>query len=321
MTMTKLAAAIALTSTVAFFGIPSTNANAAAPMAKISSPGFYRIMLGDFEVTALSDGTADLPMDKLLQQAPAKTNAALAHAFLTSPTETSVNAYLINTGKKLILIDVGAGALFGPTLGKLLANLKSSGYEASDIDEIYLTHMHPDHVGGLMQDGHLAFPNATVRADQRESAYWLSKTNQERAPDGIKGFFPGVSASLQPYIDAHHYVPFSSDGVLTTGISSYSTYGHTEGHTSYVVENKGQKLIVMGDLIHVPAVQLDHPDVTIAFDTDPKAATKAREKVFNLAAHEGDLIAVSHIQSPGLGHVHTVGQTYQWIPVNYTQPR
>jgi len=264
-TMTKIAATIALASSIGLTGLHPSIAFAAAPMVKISAPGFFRIMLGDFEVTALSDGTADLPMDQLMQQSPEKTQKELAKSFLSLPMETSVNAYLINTGKKLILIDCGAGALFGPTLGKLLVNLKASGYEATDIDEIYLTHLHPDHVGGLMQDGHLAFPNAIVRADQRESNYWLSKTNQEHAPDSIKSFFQGASASLQPYIDAHHYEPFSSDTVVTPGITSHSTYGHTEGHTSYVVESKGQKLI------------------------------------------------------PGLGHLRSTGQSYQWIPINYTQ--
>ncbi len=321
MNLTKLATALAISSAVAFGAFPMHSAVAAAPMAKTSAPGFFRIMLGDFEVTALSDGTADLPMDQLLQQAPEKTKAALAGAYLTSPTETSVNAYLINTGSKLILIDSGAGALFGPTLGKLIANLKASGYAANDVDEIYLTHMHPDHVGGLMQDGHLAFPNAIIRADQRESDYWLSKANMEHAPDSIKGFFQGASASLQPYIDAHHYVPFSTNTTLSPGITSYSSYGHTEGHTSFVVESKGQKMIVVGDLIHVPAVQLSHPEVTIGFDASAKAATKARKEVFDVAAHDGDLVAAAHIAFPGLGHLHVVGKTYEWIPVNYTQLR
>jgi glyoxylase-like metal-dependent hydrolase (beta-lactamase superfamily II) len=319
--MNKLAVAIAMTTAVAVGGFLPTVAVAAAPMAKISAPGFFRIMLGDFEVTALSDGTADLPMDQLLQQSPAKTNLALSNAFLNTPMETSVNAYLINTGKKLILIDSGAGVLFGPTLGKLLANLQASGYNASDIDEVYLTHMHPDHVGGLMLDGHLAFPNAIIRADQRESEYWLSQSNKDHAPESMKGFFQGASVSLEPYIDAHKYQPFTSNTVLSPGITSYSSYGHTEGHTSYVIESHGKKMIVVGDLIHVPAVQLEHPEVTIGFDTTPKAAIEARSRVFDEAAKEGDLVAAAHISFPGLGHLRITGKTYQWIPVNYTQIR
>ena len=318
---TKLVAAVALMSAATFGTFHAAPAVAAAPMAKFSAPGFYRLMVGDFEVTALSDGTADLPMDQLLQEEPAKTNAALAKSFLKSPLETSVNAYLINTGNKLVLIDTGAGSLFGPTLGKLVANLKAAGYQPSQVDEIYLTHLHPDHVGGLAADGKLAFPNAIVRADQRESDYWLSQANMDKAPASAKRSFQGAKASLQPYIDAHKYQPFKGDAELTAGIKSTSSYGHTAGHTSYVVESHGSKMIVVGDLIHVPAVQLEHPEVTIGFDTDPKAAVLSRTSVFNEAAREGELVAAAHIQFPGLGHLLVKGKTYQWVPVNYTQMR
>ena len=105
----------------------SSAAYAAAPMAKTPAPGFFRMMLGDFEVTALSDGTVDLPVDQLLHEKPAKIEKALSANFLKAPLETSVNTYLINTGTKLVMIDAGAGALFGPTLGKLIDNLKAAG--------------------------------------------------------------------------------------------------------------------------------------------------------------------------------------------------
>jgi glyoxylase-like metal-dependent hydrolase (beta-lactamase superfamily II) len=317
----KTARTVALLSAALFATLGGTSALAAAPMAKFSAPGFYRLMVGDFEVTALSDGTADLPMDQLLQEAPGKTKKALANAFLKTPLETSVNAYLINTGSKLVLIDTGAGNLFGPTLGKLLANLKASGYQAADIDEIYLTHLHPDHVGGLASNGSLTFPNAEVHADKRESDYWLSQANMDSAPASMKGFFQGARASLMPYIDAHKYQPFSSNTELLPGITSYASYGHAAGHTSYVIESQGSKMIVAGDLIHVPAVQLDHPGVTISFDSNPKAAVESRSQVFRMAAAEGDLIAAAHIQFPGLGHLRFNGKAYQWIPVNYTQMR
>jgi len=321
MKMTKIAQALLLASTVAFAGLASMPAQAAAPMAKFSAPGFFRTTLGDFEVTALSDGTVDLPVDQLLQEDPAKTRQALNKQFLKSPLESSVNAYLINTGSKLILIDAGAGSLFGPTLGKLLANLKASGYDASQVDEIYLTHLHPDHVGGLAANGVATFPNATIRADQRESDYWLSQANLEHAPAGLKGLFQGATASLTPYVAAHKYQPFSGNTELSSGIKSIASYGHTAGHTSYMVESQGQKLVVIGDLIHVTAVQLDNPSVTFGYDSDAKAAAGTRNKVFTEIAKEGDLVAAAHIQFPGLGHLKAGEKTYQWIPVNYTQAR
>ena len=139
-------------------------AHAAAPMVKSPAPGFFRIMVGDIEVTPINDGTVDLPVDQLLHQKPELTRATLEKNHLKVPLETSDNTYLINTGSKLVLVDTGAGALFGPTVGKFLQNLKAAGYQPEQIDEIYITHLHGDHVGGLVRDGQRTFPNAVVRA-------------------------------------------------------------------------------------------------------------------------------------------------------------
>lgn len=106
---------------------------------------------------------------------------------------------------------------------------------------------------------------------------------------------------------------------LLPGVSSYPSFGHTVGHTSYMIESQGQKLLLMGDLIHVPAVQLDHPNVTIAFDTDPKEAAATRVKIFNQVARERTLVAGAHLPFPGIGHLRATGKTYQWVPVNFTR--
>lgn len=301
---------------------PLELAHAAAPMVKTSAPGFYRVMLGDFEVTALSDGTVDLPVDQLLMNTtPKAVDEALAASFEKSPLETSVNAYLINTGSKLVLIDTGAGTLFGPTLGKLLDSLKAAGYQPEQVDEIVITHMHPDHVGGLIKDGKIAFPNAVVRADQRDADYWLAQANLDKAADADKGFFQGAMASLNPYMAAHQFKSFKGDTDIVPGIRAVSTIGHTPGHASYVVQSKGQKLVIWGDLVHVQAVQFDHPDVTIHFDSEPAKAEAERQAEFARAAKQGYLVGAAHIAFPGLGHVRAKGQAYEWVPVNYTTIR
>lgn len=294
---------------------------AAAPLAGGNAPGFFRIMLGDFEVTAISDGTVDLPMDKLLHQPPAVTTKELARSWLSAPLETSVTGYLVNTGGKLVLIDTGAGSLFGPTLGKLLANLKASGYQPEQVDEIYLTHLHPDHVGGLAANGQAAFPNAIVRADQRDTDFWLSQANLDQAPADGKGFFQGAMTSLSPYSAARHLQPFNGGAELTPGIRANAGYGHTPGHTTYLVESKGKKLLLIGDLIHVGAVQFDHPEVTIGFDSDAKTAAAARLKTFQAVAKDGTLVGASHLAFPGLGRLRSAGKAFDWVPVNYTQLR
>lgn len=298
----------------------AATAQAAAPMAKKSGPGYYRMMLGDFEVTALSDGTVTLPVNKILQKiTEAQVDNALAAQGLASPLETSVNAYLVNTGAKLILIDTGAAKLFGPTLGNMLDSLKASGYTPEQVDEVYVTHMHADHVGGLMTGSARAFPNATVRADKADADFWLSKENLDKAPEAMKGFFQGAQASLNPYVSAGKFMPYDGSTELLPGIRAVVTRGHTPGHSVFSVESKGQKMLVLGDLMHVAAVQFARPEVTIQFDTDAATAADVRTALYREAAREQYILAVAHISFPGLGRVRQDGATgYVWLPVNYS---
>ncbi len=297
-------------------------AQAAAPQVKTQAPGYYRMMLGDFEVTALSDGTVDLPVDQLLTHTtPDKVKKALASNFQKAPLETSVNAYLINTGSKLILIDTGAAGLFGPTLGRLAANLKAAGYSPDQVDEIYITHMHADHVGGLMAGADRVFPKAIVRADQHDADFWLSQANLDKAAPDAKGFFQGAMASLNPYVAAGQFKPFTGDTELSPGIMAHASYGHTPGHTVYVVQSQGQKLVLWGDLMHVAAVQFAQPAVTIQFDTDSKAAAAVRQRGFAEAAQQGYLVGAAHLPFPGVGHLRKSGTGYAYLPVTYSANR
>ena len=315
--LNTLTAALMLTGTVT---LPQLS-HAAAPVVGTQAPAFYRMMVGDIEVTALSDGTVNLPMAKLLQSKnPKRVSDTLKRDFLGDTVETSVNAYLVNTGTKLVLIDTGAGVLFGPTLGKLLINLKAAGYSPDQVDDIYITHMHPDHVGGLMTDGQMAFANATLHIDQADTEFWLNDAKMNAAPADQKGFFQGAMASVNPYKAAGKLQPFKTNSELTTGIRAQATHGHTAGHNIYIVENKGAKLVLWGDLVHVGAVQFAEPNVTIAFDSDSKNAEKQRQAAFADAAKQGYLIGASHLPFPGVGHVRkaTLGSGYTFIPVNYS---
>jgi glyoxylase-like metal-dependent hydrolase (beta-lactamase superfamily II) len=276
-------------------------------------------MLGDFEITALNDGTLMLPVDKLLREnQPGQVLRALQQAYLGVPLETSVNGYLINTGAKLVLIDSGAASLFGPTLGRLLANLKASGYQPDQVDEVYITHLHGDHVGGLLAEGKAAFPNAVVRLDKREADFWLSEAEMAKAPEAARGGFKGAMMSLKPYQDAGRLRPFDGATELLPGIRAVPSYGHTPGHTVYMVESQGQKLAVWGDLMHVAAVQFPDPSVTISFDSDSAQAMPQRQKAYAEAAAAGYYVAVTHVSFPGIGKLRADGKGYQWLPANYT---
>lgn len=300
------------------FAIASPCAWADAPLVKNSAPGFYRVMLGDFEVTALSDGTVALPVDKLLTNTDSKkTQEALAKHHLTTPVTTSVNAYLINTGSKLVMIDAGAGRMFGPTLGRLLINLKAAGYTPEQIDEIYITHMHGDHAGGLLSGDLAAFPNAIVRADQHDADHWLNETVMNKAAPDHRGSYKNAMKAFAPYLASGKFKPFEGDTELVPGVKAIAAHGHTPGHSIYQIESQGKKLILWGDLMHVAAVQFANPAVTISFDSDSKAAMAERKKAYAEAAKNDTMVGATHLSFPGLGHLRSEGKAYVWIPLNY----
>ena len=314
----KLAIAVLSLSVTSAFSLVSAPALAAAPMIKSQAPGYYRVMLGNFEVTALNDGTVDLPVDKLLHGNATEISKNLAKAYEAAPLETSVNAYLINTGSKLVLIDTGAGAFFGPTLGKLAANLKAAGYQPDQIDDILITHLHPDHIGGAINNGATVFPNATIHVDNADEDFWLSKAKTDAAPADGKAGFRDAQAALAPYIAAGKVKTFQGETEVVPGIKSVPTHGHTPGHNSYLVESNGQKMLVVGDLIHVAAVQFKNPTITIAFDSDEKMAYASRTKAFNSVDSKPIIVAAAHLSFPGLGHLRKNGKEWTWIPLNYT---
>jgi glyoxylase-like metal-dependent hydrolase (beta-lactamase superfamily II) len=309
-------AAAAVCALAVFLG---TSALAGAPQLKTQAPGWYRMMLGNFEVTALNDGTVSMDFAKLLANiTPKQLDEDLRRSFLTDPVELSVNGFLINTGTKLVLIDTGSGTFFGPTVGKLLNNLEASGYRPDQVDEIYITHMHPDHVGGLIKDGKAAFPNAVVRAAQQEADYWLSKAKMAAAPADAKYGFEDAQKALGPYVEAGRFKPFNGDVQLVPGIRSAATPGHTPGHTLYTAESGGEKLLLWGDLMHAAPAQFPDPSVSPNFDMDLPAATEQRKKVFADAAEHRYWVAGAHLPFPGIGHLRANGSGYTFVHANYT---
>ncbi|MFO1376569.1 MAG: MBL fold metallo-hydrolase [Steroidobacteraceae bacterium] len=297
-------------------------AQAAAPQVKGQAPGWYRMMLGDFEITALSDGVFNVRPEQVLTNTTAdRVAAALGAVWQTSPLDLSVNAFLVNTGTKLVMIDAGAGSLFGPSLGRVVENLRASGYAPEQVDEIYMTHLHGDHVGGLVAEGRAVFPNAIVRGDRHDADHWLSPALAAAAPEQARPAFLGAQQSLGPYIGSGRYKPFDGDTELVPGIRGIAARGHTPGHAVYVVESRGQKMVFWGDLMHIAPVQFPEPAVTIVFDTDPAQAASQRRKTFAEAAAQGYYLAAAHVSFPGIGQLVPDGQGYRWLPVSYSPNR
>ncbi|MGL5796030.1 MAG: MBL fold metallo-hydrolase, partial [Waterburya sp.] len=194
--------------------------------AEAQVPGVYSFRLGDFTITALSDGTVPQDLDQVLTNANlTEVDQLLHHNFLTNPVEASVNAFLVDTKDRQVLVDTGTGQLFGPGLaGKLQLSLKAAGYAPDEIDTILLTHIHADHSGGLVENGQLMFPTATVYVGKPDLDLWLDPKNAERL-NLDRRYFDEAVKTVKPYLDAGKLKSFSGETAISPGITAYPTPG------------------------------------------------------------------------------------------------
>lgn len=282
-------------------------------------PGFYRMQLGDYQVIALSDGTIPLNLKTLLHESkPGEVQELLRNNFLDTITETTISGYLILGNNQHILVDAGCGNFFGPSLGKLKKHLIEAGCHPEEITAVLLTHLHADHVGGLVEGDKMAYPNATVYISKKEAEFWLTTGNKEKANKRAQPFFDPAQAAIMPYQKAGKVKTYDPGTQLFPGIFSISATGHTPGHSAYMIVRKGQQLVFWGDVIHAGAVQFADPAVTIDFDVDLSAAAAARRKTFSEAVKNSYWIAAPHLSFPGIGHLKANGKQYEWVPINYT---
>jgi len=293
----------------------------ATPQHRDQVPGYYRLKVGDLEVTALYDGTG--VFDPHWLNGTNVTMDGVVKALHEDPHMLDVvdMGFLVNTGKQLILVDAGAGAWWGgAALGRLVGSLRSAGYAPEEVDRVLVTHLHSDHVGGLTtRDGNRVFPNAEVYVAKAESDFWLSSEIAAKAPKDAQPFFQSAQAIAAPYIKAGKWHTFSGSEPIVDGMQIVPLHGHTPGHTGYEFSSKGQKILFWGDIIHAQRVQLQHPEVTAVFDIDQTAASATRNQLLSKLAREDVLIAAPHTSLfPALGRLRKDGSGYSWEPVVFT---
>ena len=289
-------------------------AAAKAPLAGSQVISVHRMKLGSFEVTAMLDGFIDIP-PAVLQADPALVKSLLtAGGWPESPMRLPVNTFLVNTGDKLVLLDAGGAKMLGPTAGRLPQCLAAAGITPAQIDEIYITHMHGDHLHGTVApDGSALFPNAMLRIAKDDLEYWGNPEVEAKAPDNQKARFIPAKRAMAAYGD--RIKPFKLGEELTPGIQSVEAVGHTPGHSCYLVQSGSARLLAIGDTMHVAPVQFPRPEITVAFDWDQDKARNTRLSIFDRAVKEPIPVAAVHLPFPGIGLLRKKGTDYVFDPV------
>ncbi|HAK14726.1 MAG TPA: MBL fold metallo-hydrolase, partial [Acinetobacter junii] len=206
-------------------------------------------------------------------------------------------------------------------LGSVLTNLKASGYQPEQVDTILLTHLHPDHVCGISNNGVANFPNATVYVSEDEAKYWLDPKQVAKPPKDKQANYLGtvekIKEAIAQYQTKQRFKTYKL-GDEIQGFKVINTAGHTPGHFSYELKTKDENVVFIGDIVHSHTVQFDKPETAIEYDIDPKKAVETRLKQFADFAKNGQTIAAPHLPFPGIGHIYSAdGKSYQWIPTHF----
>ncbi|MGR9162532.1 MBL fold metallo-hydrolase [Rhizobium leguminosarum] len=271
-----------------------------AARAPVAMNPFAQIRIGRFTVTALTDGYADMPYDYFPGRSAPEVERAASAQFTARPSGVRFlfNQYLVEDGERRILIDAGAAGSIGQT-GQLPQALAALGLKPDKIDAVIVTHMHQDHMGGLVLGGKNNYPEAELYIDRRDIAHWTDPAKRNGAPEYLQTSFRMAEevVRLYPRLQA-----IDGEREIMRGVSIVDLTGHTPGHIGVRVEDGGKSMIMVSDMIF-PVVHPAATDVFFLFEQDRAAAKAMRDRFFPRAASEGALIAATHMPFPGLGRV------------------
>lgn len=292
-------------------------AHASAPIAGKQVPGLYRYKIGEFELTAVSDGiqAPELKEGFIKNASLADVQKALSEAFQpTNVVRIPFTALVVNTGSKLVLIDTGTGGRHVPTSGTYMDNLAAAGIDPKSVDAIVISHFHADHINGIrLKDDSLAFPNAEIMVPAPEWAYWMDDANMAAAPDALKNNFNNIRRVFGSIAkDVKRYDPGKE---VLTGITSVAAPGHTPGHTAFVIASGNQSMMTTADTTITPYLFVRYPEWQPVFDMDGNKAVETRKKLLDQAAADKMLVAGYHWPFPAAGYIAKEGAGFRLHPV------
>ena len=277
----------------------------------VLAEGVTSMKIGDIDVTTISDGHYDLP-NSWFFNADAETLSAAG-----DPITIGANLWIVRTGRRVVMIDTGAGPVFAdsvPTSGKLDSVLAAGNIAKGDITDIVITHMHLDHIGGLMGKDAGGFGNARIHMAAAEWAYWMNPELNDQVPDDSRQMVQvaqSIMAPLEGRIEQYH-----GETDLGDGLTLVPLFGHTPGHMGVRIRSNGQELLVVADAVVSELLQFRHPNIHYVLDVDPVEAAETRIAMFDMLADTGTLFSATHLGYPGIGRVRRDDGAFNFIPLD-----
>ena len=276
----------------------------------------YRQRVGDVVVTTIQDGTVAIDLG-LFKGVDAEELSRLRGGIAQlegTRFPVAVNAFLVETGGRKILVDTGKGRCYGSDVGGLNDGLAALGLSAASIDAVLISHLHPDHICGLLDEtGHVAFPKATVWVAKEDTDFWLSEAVWSFASEQMRPYLKRARDTLEPYRQSGQLRTFHAGDTILDHVRTIATPGHSPGHVAYLFGTQRHSVLFWGDLVHGQAIQFAHPESSVDFDADQKQAIVSRQALFSLAVAKGWLIGGAHLAFPGLGFVRSSSEAgYVW---------